>query len=67
MNNKAKKFQIKSTYNHGAFGSFLILLSFLTGVVRFFLILFNGFASHLTATLHPHIRVEFAAQGRSLN
>jgi hypothetical protein len=57
-NEQRSKTLNKSTYNHGAFRSFFSSFSLFSGVVRFFLILFNGFISHLTIALHPNIRVK---------
>jgi hypothetical protein len=57
-NEQRSKTLNKSTYNPGTFSSFFRSFTLFSGVVRFFLILFNGFISHLTTALHPNIRVK---------
>jgi hypothetical protein len=66
-NEQRSKTLNKNTYNHGAFSNFFSSFSLLSSVVRFFLVLFNGFINHLTTALHPHIGVEFTAQCRGLS
>jgi hypothetical protein len=53
------------TYKSSPLGSFLNSFGVFQGIIRFFLIPFNGFISNFSSTLQPYFGIKFPTQGSS--